>query len=278
MKFMSEMVDGDWGFNYVDSDFFGSWSYSDGTNTWAMPILPKEYYDEDGITIRFEWADDESEWYQYINGDEIQQTWTTAELASRFGIYIEEDEETNVEYIEFTWKPAKQISWEQFNPVNMDDFATAQDITDLQTALNGKLSQTKANKGTTVDFSTWASSKTDTGVYYTQANSNTYAGMPSVTQAALMVYNYGTFGNDEYITQVLIGGGVGITIYTQPQESSMWIRQGKKASGSSTWTFSPWSAAITTANAAAISGYDSTKVQVLQHSQNGTEIYWVDKN
>lgn len=266
MKFMDAMHDGDWGFGYATGSD-DNWSYSDGTNTWDMPILPKEYHDEDGITIRFEWDDNESEWYQYINGDEIQYTWSTQDLADRFGIYINAGDESDVGYIEMTWKSAKQIAWEQFDPVDTSHFCTAAERTSMQGDINRLKNVSFQLIESAIDLNT----RTTSGAYWIKASGCT--NLPSTSSISRDMFLFVTRTDATNVKQVLIAdyvsktyGGMNYGTYC----SNMYVRT---LSGGSWRT---WEVILTPDDLMFLPGFDRTKKQIIGHPADSTNIVWID--
>lgn len=133
-QFLEAMNDSDWGIGYVIPNY-NYWEYEVDGTTYYCPIIPKTYEwngDEyDNIEFRWEWNRDDEEWIQYINGEDISRSWSTAEMYTTFGIKIESGEEENVEYVGLTVRGGDQRYWEQFDPVNMDNFATADQLENL---------------------------------------------------------------------------------------------------------------------------------------------------
>ena len=125
-KFLEAMNDSDWGIGYVIPNY-NYWEYEVDGTTYYCPIIPKTYEwngDEyDNIEFRWKWTGED--WEQFINGKDIDRSWSTAEMYTTFGIKIDEGEEENVEYVGLTVRGGDQRYWEQFDPVNIENFATA---------------------------------------------------------------------------------------------------------------------------------------------------------
>lgn len=273
MKFMNCMTDSDYGFGVVISPIV-EWEYTVGSHTYYMPVIPPTYTyngDEwDYISIRFEWDNDASKWVEYINGDSIGYSWTTAQMMSVFGIDIY-GEETDVEYIGFEWKAARQCTWEQFDPVNMSNFATSADITTLTNLVNGKMPVTV--ESSTSSITSWANTKTDTGIYIRKSNNIAVesATFPGVTQGTLFVFNHDVFSNNMYITQMFVGGGVDMS----NNINRIWIRRlAISDSGAGTLTATNWVSNLTIYTAGEIASYNSNQTQVISHDSSGN-MRWV---
>ncbi len=114
MKFMDAMCDSEYGFG-IDIPDLQSWEYEADGTTHYIPLLPKSSYNS-GVSVDISWNNNAEMWNIYINQIDVG-TWTTEGLGTTFGIYVESGEEENVDYITFNWKPAIQVSWEQFNPI-----------------------------------------------------------------------------------------------------------------------------------------------------------------
>lgn len=272
MKFMNTMCDSDYGFGYVTGTSDG-WEYSDGTDTRYIPNVPKEYEWDgntyDTVEVRFEW-NGLSDWTQYINGEYCSYDWGTNELASQFGIYVEAGQEESVEYIGFTWKPARQIAWEQFNPINESKFATATAVSNLQSALNVD----EENKM----FKRFQSARdldtmTTAGQYRVEANGST--NLPTQAFGArffwLFVTNYANLGNE--VRQVLIADHVVMTsgggdysryapnIFVRCKYNNIW---------------SAWKPLLTDEASVWIPGFKRDTKQMLVHTSNNNTMLWED--
>ena len=270
MKFMDAMRDGDWGFGYATGTD-DTWSYSDGTNTWDMPVLPKtyEFNDEEyeDVTIRFEYmhiGGGDYAWQQYINGDELQYSWSDAEMASRFGIYLNADGQ-QIEYIEFTFRPARQISWEQFDPVDTSHFCTAAEKTSMQ----GDINRLKNVSFRLIESATDLNTRTTSGAYWIKASGCT--NLPSTASSSRDMFLFVTKTDANNVKQVLITDYVrkaydGMNYGTYC--SNMYVR----TMSGGTWR--TWQVILTPDDLMFLPSFDKTKKQIIGHSADYTAITW----
>lgn len=269
--FLSALIDSDWGIGYVIPDM-NRWSFEIDGNTYWVPILP-EYYewngDEyDGMELRWEWdSSGEGSWAQYINGEDINRSWSTADLYDTFGIYVEPGEEENVEYINLYIRGGVQRYWNQFDPVDSANFCTKQEKQDIQseiTALQNKsfsLIQTATN----------LNNLTTSGAYHIQATGCT--NLPSTASASRDMFLFVTSIDANNVKQVLI------TDYVRKEYdnenygtycSNMYVRT---LSGG---TWRPWQVILTPDDLMFLPGFDKTKKQVIGHTADLTNIVWMD--
>lgn len=121
IKFMDAMCSSTYGFAHVINNM-QTWQYEVNGTTHNMPIIPKTYQydgdDYDDVVIRFGWEPEEDIWDVQINGNYLLDGYTTAQLASIFGIVVNPGDEADVDYIYLDWYPARQLDWRQFNPFN----------------------------------------------------------------------------------------------------------------------------------------------------------------
>ena len=270
MKFMDAMRDGDWGFGYATGTD-DTWSYSDGTNTWDMPVLPKtyEFNDEEyeDVTIRFEYmhiGGGDYAWQQYINGDELQYSWSDAEMASRFGIYLNADGQ-QIEYIEFVFRPARQISWEQFDPVDTSHFCTAAEKTSMQ----GDINRLKNVSFRLIESATDLNTRTTSGAYWIKASGCT--NLPSTASSSRDMFLFVTKTDANNVKQVLITDYVrkaydGMNYGTYC--SNMYVR----TMSGGTWR--TWQVILTPDDLMFLPSFDKTKKQIIGHSADYTAITW----
>lgn len=271
MKFMDQMTDGDWGFGYAVQGGVDTWEYEVDGTTYAMPILPKEYYDEDGITIRFEYMQiggGDYAWQQYINGDKLGRAWSDEEMASMFGIYLNADGQ-QIEFIEFTFKPARQITWEQFDPVDTSHFCTAAEKTSMQ----GDISRLQNNSFRLIQNARNLNDFTTSGAYHIQALGCT--NLPSTASASRDMFLFVTRTDANTVKQVLItdyvnksSGGMNYGTYC----SNIYVRT---LSGG---TWRSWEVILTPDDLMFLPGFDKTKKQVIGHSADYTAITWQESS
>ena len=274
MKFMDQMRDGDWGFGYATGTD-DTWSYSDGTNDWDMPVLPKtyEFNDEEyeDITIRFEYIFNTEEqkwgWTEYINGDEVW-FWEEQDFEDRFGIIVEHEQV--VEYIEMVFRPARQVSWQQFDPIDASKYGTKTQINNLQSQIN-----TLSDKAFhLIQNSRDLNNMKTNGAYWIKASGNT--NLPATcTNATDMFLFINTLGANTSPTlrQTLIVNTLSKTIggvdYAT-ETSNIYVR----ACVGGTW--GTWQSILTPKDLAFLSGFDLTKKQMLVHDANGSDAKWAE--
>lgn len=126
LKFLEGINDGDWGIGVVIKDP-NTWDFVVDGTSYTCPVIPKTYEyngnEYDGVEFRWEWNG--TDWSEYINGTYCGYEWTTQEMYDKFGIKIESGKESNVEHVGLTVRGGDQRYWEQFDPVNIENFATA---------------------------------------------------------------------------------------------------------------------------------------------------------
>ena len=272
MKFMDQMRDGNWGFGYATGTD-DTWSYSDGTNDWDMPVLPKtyEFNDEEyeDVTIRFEYdliGGGDYAWHQYINGEDLGYTWSDAQMASIFGIHLNADGQ-QIEHIEFTFRPAKQIVWEQFDPVDSANFCTKQEKQDIQ----NEITALQNNSFKLIQNARDLNTMTNSGAYHIQASGCT--NLPSTASASIDMFLFVTRTAANNVKQVLItdyvhksSGGTNYGTYC----SNMYVRT--LAGG----TWRSWEVILTPDDLMFLPNFDKTKKQVIGHYADSTNIMWID--
>lgn len=270
MKFMEQMTDGDWGFGYAVQGGVDSWMYEVDGTTYEMPILPKtyEFNDEEyeDVTIRFEYNFNEDEqewgWTEYINGDEVW-FWEENDFENRFGIIVERDQD--VEYIEFTFRPARQITWEQFDPVDASHFCTAAEKTSMQ----GDINRLRNTSFHLIESATDLNTRTTSGAYWIKASGCT--NLPSTSSSSRDMFLFVTRTDANNVKQVLITdyvnksyGGMNYGTYC----SNMYVRT--LAGG----TWRTWQVILTPDDLMFLPSFDKTKKQVIGHTADLTNITW----
>ena len=256
-KFLYAMNDGDWGARYVISNI-DEWTFEvDGTD-YICPIIPKTYEwngDEyDGVEIRWEWTGDD--WKQFINGEDIDHSWSTEEMYDTFGIKIDEGEEENIEYINLYVRGGDQRYWEQFDPVNIENFATTEQLEDL----SGEVDALKNWSVQVVTGGKDLNNYTTEGVYQFVGSPITNKPSTVDTRFIMLVQVYsGIVKQIIFATRVSSSvGTAGLTSYAptifhRVRNSGTWAQWQTVLSGD-------WSNYIT--------GFDRTKRQKLIHQDN----------
>lgn len=275
MTLMEAMIDSDWGFAYVIDDL-SDWSYTvpgrgtDPGYTYNMPVIPETYISSqdseeyDGVTVRWEWLD--GSWHQYINGEDIEYDWTTAQLEQYFGIVLD-GSEVATDHIEFYFRGAKQLYWEQFNPIDASTLATKQEFNNLSSSVN-QIEEYKAFKR--IQNSRDLDTMTTTGQYRIEANGCT--NLP--TNAAnsrfmwLFVSNY---ASSTQVRQVLITDYASMTVsgtsYSR-YAPNIFVR----CKISNSW--SSWKPLLTDECSPWITGFDKDKKQFLIHDTSNNIMKW----
>ena len=269
--FLNAMNDSDWGIGYIIPDM-DQWSFEIDGSTYLVPIIP-EYYewngDEyDGIEFRWEWdGSGEGSWTQYINGEEINRSWSTADLYDTFGIYVEPGEEENVEYINLYIRGGVQRYWQQFDPVDSANFCTKQEKQDIQ----GDITRLQNNSFKSIQIARDLNTFIDSGAYHIQVHGCT--NLPSTASASRDMFLFVTRTDATNVKQVLItdyvnksSGGTNYGTYC----SNMYVRT--LAGG----TWRSWEVILTPDDLMFLPGFDKTKKQVIGHTADLTNIVWMD--
>lgn len=261
-KFLSALYDSDWGIGYVIPDM-DEWTFVVDGTTYNCPIIPKTYeYDGseyDYVELRWEWDDDVEKWIQYINGEDISRSWTTAEMYTKFGIKIEPGEEENIEYIDFYVRGGDQRYWGQFDPVDASHFASKTEFNNLQSRVN-VIDNYKCFQR--IQTSTDLNTLTNYGAYKIE---HTYTNGPDIatpTSPNTVSYVFVT-ATPGTIRQVLIPGVIitndGYRRYYPPLFYRCYVNG----------VWSSWYEMLSTTGEN-ITGYDSNATQYLTHGPAGT--------
>lgn len=270
IKLMQGLNDSDWGFGKVIGNM-QDWEYEVDGTTYYMPVIPEIYISKqdseeyDGVTIRWEW--DYPDWKQYINGEYSGYDWSTAQLGQTFGIVLDASEE-DTEYIEFYFRGAKQLYWEQFDPVDMSHFTSAAQFATITTDVN-KLKEWGVNVVTTnnADLNNYT---TNGWYYFTGSNViNKPSSVSNNTPVLVLVLNYLSYTKQilfsSYTTSTI--GGVGYSTVAP----SIFHRCHATVSG---WDF--WQVELSQYSANFLSGYNNDKQQKLVHTTNSARMQWAD--
>ena len=273
MQLMNAMCDGDWGFGYAIPNM-EDWYYEVDGTSYEMPVIPEIYIssqdgDEyDGVTVRWEWDDSgDGIWEYYINGKNTRYEYTTAELEQNFGIVLDASEE-DTEYIEFYFRGAKQLYWEQFNPIDDTVFAKQEDLDTLETQVQPLLDW-KVNEQTRNMYN--LNNYTTPGWYYFP-NASNVTHRPSTVGIGFMLLVQKN--SNDIISQHLFAcvstNTIGGTNYGY--ETSMVY---SRVFAFNSWY--AWQTYLTNGTMCnVITGYDKTKKQYLVHDANANRIKWED--
>lgn len=275
MQMMDAMCDSDWGFGRV-IDNLEHWEYEVDGTTYYMSIIPEKYIstrdgDEyDGVTVRWEWDDNEGKWYQYINGEDTGYRYTTAKLEERFGITLDVSE-VETKYIEFYFRGAKQLYWQQFNPIDDAEFAKQEDFAALETQVNN-IENNKTIKQIQNLTAANLNNLTTSGIYHLTAGMSN--GPSSVYQASSSLDAYVIVTNKaNHISQTLIVNNnhfvIGTTDYSR-DIPTIFVRN--QVFGN----WGAWGVYLTSEASGFIYGFDSTKKQMLIHDANNNSMRWED--
>ena len=270
IKLMEEMRDTDWGFGFVIPNM-ETWEYEVDGTIYVMPVIPETYIsskdgDEyDGVTVRWEW--NEPTWVLYINGDSTGREYTTAQLEQTFGIVLDYSEE-DTEYIEFTFRGAKQLYWEQFNPIDDTEYAKQEDLDALETQVQ-PLFDWKVNEQTGNMYN--LNNYTTPGWYYFP-NASNVTNKPSSLGIGFMLLVQKNSNNiiSQHLfacvsTNIISGTNYGYEtsmVYSRVFAFNYWYA---------------WQSYLTTGTMCnLITGYDKTKKQYLVHDVDSTRLKWED--
>lgn len=270
-KFLNGLADSDWGIGRVIPNY-DTWGFEVDGTTYNCPVIPKTYeYDGseyDGVEVRWEWdSSGEGSWVQYINGEDINRSWSTEDLYDIFGIYVEPGEESNVEYIGLTVRGGDQRYWDQFDPVDTSHFCTAAEKTSMQ----GDINRLRNTSFQLVENATDLNTRTTSGAYHIQALGCT--NLPSTASASRDMFLFVTRTDANNVKQVLITDYVRKSYDNQNYGtycSNIYVRT---LSGGD-WR--SWEAILTPTDLMFLPGFDKTKKQVIGHNADDANIIWID--
>lgn len=271
MQMMDSMCDSDWGFGRV-IDNLEHWEYEVVGTTYYMPIIPEKYIsirdgDEyEGVTVRWEWDDNEGKWYQYINGEDTGYRYTTAKLEERFGITLDVSE-VETKYIEFNFRGAKQLYWQQFNPIDEIEFAKQEDLETLETQVQPLLDwKVNVQTGNAYNLNNY----TTPGWYYFPKASNV-TNKPNTLGIGFMLLVQKNSNNviSQHLFACVSNNIIGSTNYSYDTPivysrvfANYWYA---------------WQTYLTNgAMCNVITGYNSTKKQSLVHDSSANKLKWED--
>ena len=272
IQMMEAMCDGDWGFGWV-IDNIESWGYEVDETTYHMPVIPETYISKqdgdeyDGVTVRWEWDDDRDVWFFYINGEDTGYRHTTAQLEQNFGIVLDATAE-DTEYIEFYFRGAKQLYWQQFNPIDDTEFAKQEDLETLETQVQPLLDW-KVNEQTGNVYN--LNNYTTPGWYYFPKASNV-TNKPNTLGIGFMLLVQKNNNNviSQHLFACVSNNIVGSTNYSYDTPIVY----------SRVFAFNYWYAWQTYLTNGTmcnvITGYDSTKKQSLVHDSSANKLKWED--
>ena len=256
MKYMDAMCSHIYGFGVALPDL-DTWEYEADETLYAMPVLPRSYYINDDIIFDASWDNNESVWCVYINQIDVG-TWSTADLASTFGIYIDSGAEQDVGYISFTWKCARQLSWVQFDPIDTSRYGTTTQINNLQSQIN----TVSNNAFKRINSSRDMNDMTTEGAYHISAAGCT--NIPTAASTSMNFYLFVLNRSGLYIRQMIMCDTVDSSC------SHVFVRC--KSGG--TWT--SWEPLLSPSSSSLIADYDTTKKQKLIHNISENTIKWVE--
>jgi hypothetical protein len=265
-KFLEGINDSDWGVGVVISGY-DTWDFVVDGTSYTCPVIPKAYEyngDEyDGIEFRWEWNG--TDWTQYINGEDIDRSWSTEDLYDTFGIYVEPGEEENVEYINLYVRGGDQRYWEQFDPVDASHFCTAAEKTSIQNDIT-RLQNTSFQL---IESATDLDTIKTSGAYWINVSGCT--NLPSTASGSKSMFLFVTATDDNTVKQVLLADRIaknyGSTNYGT-YASNMYVRS---LSGG---TWRSWEVILTPTDLMFLQGFDKTKKQVIGHTANTNNAAW----
>lgn len=273
IKLMNAMCDEDWGFGYAIPNM-ESWHYEVDGTSYEMPIIPETYISKqdgneyDGVTVRWEWDNSgDGIWKYYINGKNTGYKYTTAQLEQNFGIVLDASE-GETEHIEFYFRGAKQLYWQQFNPIEDTEYAKQEDLDALETQVQPLLDW-KVNTQTRNMYN--LNNYTTPGWYYFP-NASNVTNRPSTVGIGFMLLVQKNINNviSQHLFACVGTNIVGGTNYGY--ETSMVY---SRVFAFNYWY--AWQSYLTNGTMCnVITGYDKTKKQYLVHDADTNKLKWED--
>ena len=196
----------------------------------------------------------------------MNYSWSTEQLKQNFGIVLDVSAE-DTEYIEFYFRGAKQLYWQQFNPIDETEYAKQEDLetleTQVQPLLDWKVNTQTGNMYNLNNFTT-------PGWYYFP-NASNVTNKPSTLGIGFMLLVQKNSNN--VISQHLFAcvatnviSGTDYAYNTPIVYSRVFANY---------WY--AWQTYLTNGTMCnVITGYDSTKKQYLVHDANANRLKWED--